>query len=78
MDLPEEVVAELVVCPVHRHILGKYWRPFKSCQYPSHNGKKLKITFHCKSPVNFEMVNDIQKMFRTTFQVGSRKLSLYL
>ena len=24
------------------------------------------------------MVNDIQKMFRTTFQVGSRKLSLYI
>ena len=72
-DLSEEVVAEMVVCPAHRHSLGKYWRPFRTCQYPSHKGKKT--TLHCKSPVNFEMANDIQKMFGRTVQVGSRKLS---
>ena len=37
-NLPDDV-AELVVCAVHRHSLGKYWKPFGTCQYPSHNGK---------------------------------------
>lgn len=29
----------LTICPRHRNLLGRFWRPPKSCQYPGHSGK---------------------------------------
>ena len=32
-------VAGMTICPRHRHLLGRFWRAPKSCQYPGHTGK---------------------------------------
>ena len=37
-DLTKDQVQQMVICPQHRHKLGKFWRPPRSCQYPSHIG----------------------------------------
>ena len=70
-NLSHEEVEKMVVCPAHRHNLGIYWRPRKSCQYPGHEGKK--IALHCKNPINWQMAQEIREMFVTLVQVGSRK-----
>ena len=70
-NLSHEEVEKMVVCPAHRHNLGIYWQPRKSCQYPGHDGKK--IALHCKNPINWQMAQEIREMFVTLVQVGSRK-----
>ena len=70
-NLSHEEIEKMVVCPAHRHNLGIYWRPRKSCQYPGHEGKK--IALHCKSPINWQMAQEIREMFVTLVQVGSRR-----
>lgn len=70
-NLSHEEVEKMMVCPTHRHNLGIYWRPRKSCQYPGHEGKK--IALHCKNPINWQMAQEIREMFVTLVQVGSRK-----
>ena len=60
-------ITKLAVCPKHRHNLGIYWRPLRTCQYP------VKTTLHCKNPVNWAMAQEIKDMFNTPVQVGSRK-----
>ena len=73
-NLLHEEVEKMVVCPAHRHNLSIYWRPRKSCQYPGHEGRK--IALHCKNPINWQMAQEILKMFVTLVQVGSRKYIL--
>ena len=34
-DLTKDQVQQMVICPQHRHKLGKFWRPPRSCQYPN-------------------------------------------
>ena len=68
---PLERVSQMTICPKHRHNLGNYWRPLRTCQYPGHEGRK--ITLHCKNPINWQMAQEIQKMFVSPVQVGSRK-----
>ena len=70
-NLSHEEVEKMVVCPAHSHNLRIYWRPRKSCQYPDHKGKK--IAPHCKTPINWQMAQEIHKMFVTFVKVGSRK-----
>ena len=70
-NLSHEEIEKMVVCPAHRHNLGIYWRPRKSCQYPDHKGKK--IALHYKTPINWQMTQEIRKMFVTFVKVGSRK-----
>ena len=43
-DVTKDQVEQMVICPQHRHKLGKFWRPPRSCQYPSHSGPRKK---HC-------------------------------
>ena len=40
----KDQVKQMAICPQHRHKLGKFWRPPRSCQYPSHSGPGKK---HC-------------------------------
>ena len=47
-DPPEERISQMTICPKHRHNLGEYWRPLRTCQYPGHEGRK--IALHCKNP----------------------------
>ena len=70
-NLSHEEVEKMVVCCARRHNLGIYWRPRKSCQYPDHKGKK--IAPHCKTPINWQMAQEIRKIFVTFVKVGSRK-----
>ena len=67
-NLSHEEVEKMVVFPAHRHNLGIYWQPRKSCQYPGQEGKK--IALHCKNPINWQMAQEIREMF---VQVGSRQ-----
>ena len=43
-DVTKDQVEQMVICPQHRHKLGKFWRPPRSYQYPSHRGPRKK---HC-------------------------------
>ena len=70
--LPNVEIRKMTVCPKHRHNLGKYWRPLKTCQYPQHNGRKT--TLHCKNPVNWSMAQKIQEVLSAPVPVGSSKL----
>ena len=70
-NLPLDEIKKLTICPKHRHNLGRYLRPLKKCQYPNHEGRK--IALHCRNPVNWQMAQEIQMMFITPVQVGSRK-----
>ena len=70
-NLTLDEIKMLTICPKHRHNLAQYWRPLKTCQYPNHEGQK--IALHCKNPVNWQMAQEIQTMFITVMQVGSRE-----
>ena len=35
-DTPESQLEKMLICPRHRNVLGKEWRPLRSCQYPTH------------------------------------------
>ena len=43
-DVTKDQVEQMVICPQHRHKFGKFWRPPRSCLYPSHSGPRKK---HC-------------------------------
>lgn len=43
-DVTKDQVEQMVICPQHRHKLGKFWRPPRSCMYPSLSGPRKK---HC-------------------------------
>ena len=75
-NLPLDEIKTLTICPKHRHNLGQYWRPLKTCQYPNHEGRK--IALHCKNPVDWQMAQEIQTMFITLVQVGSREYYFFL
>ena len=70
-NLSLDEIKTLTICPKHRHNLGQYWRPLKTCQYPDDEGRKTAL--HCKNPVNLQMAQKIQMMFITPVQLESRK-----
>ena len=69
--LSEEQVAKMTICPRHRHLLGRFWRAPRSCQYPGHTGKITSVTG--RHVVNFQMASEISILFDKTIPVGSRK-----
>ena len=42
--LTEDQMRKITICPSHRHNLGRFWRPLRSCQYPIHSGPGRKCT----------------------------------
>ena len=68
----KDQVEQMVICPQHRHKLGKFWRPPRSCQYPSHSGPRKK---HCneRHVIGLEAAKNIQSVFKVTVGIGSRK-----
>ena len=36
--LGQDNFKKISICPSHRHNLGRFWRPLRSCQYPIHSG----------------------------------------
>ena len=69
--LSEEQVAKMTICPRHRHLLRRFWRAPRSCQYPGHAGKIISVTG--RHVVNFQMASEISILFDKTIPVGSRK-----
>ena len=69
--LSKEQVAKMTICPRHRHLLGRFWRAPRSCQYPGHAGKIISVTG--RHVVNFQMASEISILFDKTIPVGSRK-----
>ena len=71
LDLSEEQIKKMTIFPAHRHSLGKYWKPPRTCQYPGHQGKKTAVTG--KHVVNFKQAKEIKIMFIEPVPAGSRK-----
>ena len=67
----ESFLESTIICPTHRDEVGKYWRPSKSCQYPSHRGKpkRLKDTH----VINVKLATEIFDLFEWAVPIGSRK-----
>ena len=72
LELTEEQVKNMTLCPAHRFTLGKYWQAPKTCQYPRHDGKKTAVTG--THVINFKLAREIKNIFGEAAPVGSRKL----
>ena len=68
LELTEEQVKNMTVCPAHRFSLGKYWQASKTCQY---HGKKTAVTG--THVINFKLAREIKNIFGEATPVGSRK-----
>ena len=70
--LTEDQVDKMMIYPQHRHNLGRYWRPPRSCQYPTHNGPRKK---QCNDghAIGVATAKEIQSVCKVTVGIGSRK-----
>jgi hypothetical protein len=68
-------VASMTICPKHRHLLGRFWRQPKSCQYPNHSGKTTSVAG--RHVVNWQMAEEIYLLFGVSTAVGSRKYIIF-
>ncbi len=73
-DIPESQLEKMWICPRHRNVLGKEWRPLRSCQYPTHQGDKKKVKD--SHVVQLKLAKEIHKMHGVTVGIGSRKYSI--
>ena len=71
-DLTEEQVDKMMICPQHRHNLGRYWRPPRSCQYQTHNGP-WKKQCNDRHAIGVATAKEIQSVCKVTVGIGSRK-----
>ena len=62
------------ICPRHRHLLGRFWRGPRSCQYPDHTGKNASVAG--SHVITFKMADEIKLIFQRNTAVGSRKYAL--
>ena len=46
LEITEERIEKMTVCPAHRYGLGKYWQAPKTCQDPGHEGKNRRFLEH--------------------------------
>ena len=68
LEFTEEQVKNMMVCPVHRFSLGKYWQAPKTCHYPRHHGKKTAVTG--THVINFKLAREIRNIFGEATPVG--------
>ena len=61
----------MTICPRHRHLLGRFWRSPRSCQYPGHTGKVTSVTG--SHVITFQLADEIRLIFIEIAAVGSRK-----
>ena len=57
-ELPLPKVNKMMICPKHRHSLGKYWKQHRPCQYPMHHGGRKAIKG--RDVVNVNMAKEIK------------------
>ena len=74
LELTEEQVKNMTICPAHHFTLGKYWQAPKTCQYPKHHGKKTAVTG--THVINFKLAQEIKNLSGEVTAVGSRKFQL--
>ena len=68
-ELPLAKVNEMMICPKHRHSLGKYWKQRRLCQYPMHRGGR-KAT-KSRNVVSVNMAKEIIKLHGVIVPIGS-------
>ena len=71
-DVSADQLSQMKICPKHRHQIGKFWRPLRTCQYPGHEGKASR-NVKGTHVINLEIAKDIQRLFSQTVPIGSRK-----
>ena len=61
----------MTICPRHRHLLGRFWRGPRSCQYPGHTGKVTSVAG--SHVITFQIADEIRLIFKEIAAVRSRK-----
>ena len=61
LELTDDQIKNMTVCPVHHYTLGKYWQAPKTCQYPKHHRKKMAIAR--THVINFKTAREIKNIF---------------
>ena len=74
-DFPVSKLSETMICPKHRHTLGKYWKQRRPCQYPTHKGGKKAVK--TRDVVNVAMEKEILKLHEVVVPIGSGLLSIF-
>ena len=73
-DCNESQIGIMSICPRHRHCLGKFWRPPRSCQYPDHKRKSTAVGgMHV---IGLKLSREIFSLFGENAAVGSCKYHL--
>jgi hypothetical protein len=69
-DLNAIHIDKMIICPSHRHGLGRYWRALRSCRYPGHTGPRKK---QCKDRhvINVALAREVKINFNVTIEIGS-------
>ena len=75
-SVTESQIGIMSICPRHRHCLGKFWRPPRSCQYPDHKGKSTAVGG--RHVIGFKLSREIFSLFGENAAVGSRKYHIKL
>ena len=75
-ELPLPKVNEMMICPKHRHSLGKYWKQRRPCQYPMHHGGRKAIK--SREVVNVNMAKEIKKLHRVIVPIGSGLIIVFV
>ena len=70
-DVSPDQLKIMTVCPSHRHMLGRYWRPLRSCQYPTHSGPVHQ--YKNRKVFNLQLTMEVHRLYRCLVQIGSRK-----
>ena len=70
-SLSEMQIETMSVCPKHRHSLGRFWRPPRSCQCPGHTGKSTSVAG--RHVIGLNLAREIYTLFGQNAAVGSRK-----
>ncbi|CAH3151369.1 unnamed protein product [Porites evermanni] len=74
LELTDDQIKNMTVCPVHCYTLGKYWQALKTCQYPKHHRKKMAIAR--THVINFKTAREIKNIFGEALPIGSRNEEL--
>jgi hypothetical protein len=70
-DVSPEQLKSMTICPSHRNKLGRYWRPLRSCQYPTHSGPVHQ--YKNRKVFNLQLTMEVHKLYGRLVQIGSRK-----
>lgn len=70
-NLTEDLISQMRICPNHRHKLGRYWRPLRTCQHPLHSGVNRKC--EGRDVFNSQLSELVYKLHGKLVQIGSRK-----